>query len=172
MSARRFLIGLSLGIAALAASLAAQHAQTPAQAQPPAAPATPAPVPSAQAPAPPGNYIYAPEGRRDPFVSLINRGTEGRSGGRAVVPLGEGLAALTTDELVVRGIVQSRGAWSAMVAGAAGKVFTARPGDKLADGTIRSITAQYVVIQQQVNDPLSIEKQREVRKPLRGGENK
>jgi len=46
------------------------------------------------------------------------------------------------------------------------------PGDRLADGTIRGITPQFVLIVQQVNDPLSLEKQREVRKFLRSGDNK
>jgi len=41
---------------------------------------------------------------------------------------------------------------------------------KLADGVIRQITANSVVILQEVNDPLSLEKQREVRKFLRGGD--
>jgi hypothetical protein len=45
-----------------------------------------------------------------------------------------------------------------------------RAGDKLADGVIRTVTATMVVISQEVNDPLSLEKQREVRKFLRGGE--
>jgi hypothetical protein len=40
-------------------------------------------------------------------------------------------------------------------------------GDKLLDGSIRSITADAMVILQQVNDPLTLEKQREVRKLLR-----
>ena len=41
-------------------------------------------------------------------------------------------------------------------------------GDKLLDGTIRAITQQGLVIVQEVNDPLSLVKQREVRKFLRG----
>ena len=72
--------------------------------------------------------------------------------------------------MVVKGILQSRGAWLAMVSGADGKVFTVRAGDKLFDGVIRTITAQAVVILQEVNDPLSLQKQREVRKFLRGGD--
>ncbi len=137
------------------------------------APAAPAPVPApanpaAQAPTPPSNFAYTREGRRDPFVSLINRGTESSG---PVVPV-DGPAGLTTEELVVRGIVENRGAWAAMITGAAGKIFTVRAGDRLADGTVRTITPQYLVIQQNVNDPLSLEKQREVRKYLRGGEKK
>jgi hypothetical protein len=45
-----------------------------------------------------------------------------------------------------------------------------KPGDKLFDGTIRSITATTMVMLQQVNDPLSLEKQREVRKVIRQAE--
>jgi hypothetical protein len=42
-----------------------------------------------------------------------------------------------------------------------------RTGDKLSDGSIRTITADSMVILQQVNDPLSLEKVHEVRKVLR-----
>ncbi len=75
-----------------------------------------------------------------------------------------------TSEITVRGIVQTRGTWVAMVAGIDGKVYSIRAGDKLADGVVREVTAQAVVILQEVNDPLSLAKQREVRKLLRGGE--
>jgi Tfp pilus assembly protein PilP len=73
-------------------------------------------------------------------------------------------------ELTVRGIMQTRGNWVAMVSGPDNKVYTVRAGDKLADGVIRQVTATSVVILQEVNDPLSLEKQREVRKFLRGGD--
>ena len=53
------------------------------------------------------------------------------------------------------------------VQGVDSKNYIVRVGDKLSDGTIRSITADSMVILQQVNDPLSLEKQREVRKLLR-----
>ncbi len=70
----------------------------------------------------------------------------------------------------MRGIVLNRGAWAAIVAGPDGKVYTVRAGDHLLDGTVRNVTAQYVAVLQEVKDPLSVEKQREVRKYLRGGE--
>jgi Tfp pilus assembly protein PilP len=119
-------------------------------------------------PAPPPNYQYDPAGRRDPFLSLFNRGTDAK--GSAPVRRAEGVAGMMTGELVVRGIIQTRGAFVAMVAGPDGKVYSVRAGDRIGDGVIRSITAQAVVILQEVNDPLSLEKQREVRKLLRGGE--
>jgi hypothetical protein len=66
--------------------------------------------------------------------------------------------------------MQTRGTWVAIVAGPDNKVYTVRAGDKLFDGVIREVTATSVVILQEVNDPLSLEKQREVRKFLRGGD--
>ena len=80
------------------------------------------------------------------------------------------MPGLLTNEITVRGIVQTRGAWVAMVAGVDGKVFSVRAGDRIADGVVRTVTGQAVVILQEVNDPLSLDKQREVRKLLRGGE--
>jgi Tfp pilus assembly protein PilP len=124
-------------------------------------------TPKADLPVPPPNFEYAPQGRRDPFVSLVNRGTDTDKGG---APRAEGVPGLMTGEITVRGLVLTRGTWVAMVAGPDGKIFTVRSGDRIADGVVRAVTPQYVVILQEVNDPLSLEKQREVRKFLRGGE--
>jgi Tfp pilus assembly protein PilP len=149
---------------ALAQQPAAKGAQT--------APAATAPAPSkSELPAPPPDFEYAPQGRRDPFISLVARGDDGKSNnGEATKQRAEGVPGMLTGEMTVRGIVMTRGAWVAMVAGADKKVYTVRSGDKLADGVIRQITANSVVILQEVNDPLSLEKQREVRKFLRGGD--
>jgi Tfp pilus assembly protein PilP len=135
-----------------------------------AAPAQP-PVKKIDLPSPPPNFEYSPQGRRDPFLSLVNRGKEtGPANGAATAKRPDGLPGMTTGELTVRGIMQTRGAWVAMVSGPDGKVYTVRSGDKLFDGVIRQVTATSVVILQEVNDPLSLEKQREVRKFLRGGD--
>ena len=147
-----------------------------AQAQPPAKtpagqPQPPAKTPKADLPSPPANYEYEFMGRRDPFLSLVNRGADARStAGNQPVKRAEGVPGLMTSEITVRGIVQTRGEFVAMVAGVDGKVYSVRAGDKLADGVVRQVTAQAVVILQEVSDPLSLEKQREVRKLLRGGE--
>lgn len=152
----------------LLAGLTAETLQAQKQKAPP--PAAPAAPPGPPLPAPPPNFQYTPDGRRDPFVDLVNRGADTVRGNNASAKRPEGVPGLETNALVVRGILQSRGAFLAMVAGPDGKVYTVRAGDKLFDGVIRSITAQVVVILQEVNDPLSLEKQREVRKFLRGGE--
>jgi Tfp pilus assembly protein PilP len=161
-------------VAAIALPLAvrAQAPAYPAQ-QPPAKAPAPAnaSAPRPDLPAPPANFEYASEGRRDPFISLINRGVDAATQpGQQPVKRAEGVPGLLTAEITVRGIVQTRGAFVAMVAGADNKVYTLRAGDRLADGVVRAVTADAVVILQEVNDPLSLEKQREVRKLLRGGE--
>lgn len=168
---RKFRITAIVLLAALALPLAV-GAQAPAQ--PPAKKdqATPPAKakPNPNLPAPPANYEYASEGRRDPFINLVNRGIDtGKQPGQAT-RRAEGVPGLLTAEVTVRGIVQTRGTFVAMVAGADGKVYSIRAGDKLADGVVRMVTADAVVILQEVNDPLSLEKQREVRKLLRGGE--
>lgn len=163
---------MSTIVLALIAALAAPAlVQAQAPAQPPAKqPAPPAKKANPDLPAPPANFEYTVDGRRDPFLSLINRGIDTRGTGTQPVKRAEGVPGLMTGEITVRGIVQTRGEYVAMVAGVDGKVFSIRAGDKLADGVVRQVTAQAVVILQEVNDPLSLEKQREVRKLLRGGE--
>jgi Tfp pilus assembly protein PilP len=170
MNTRVIRIPLVALVAALAVSPVV-GAQAPAAGKPPAPKtAAPPPTPKADLPSPPANYEYAVDGRRDPFTNLLNRGADPRGPGNLPVKRLEGVPGLMTAELTVRGIVQTRGVWVAIVAGIDGKVYSIRAGDKLADGVVREVTAQAVVILQEVNDPLSLAKQREVRKLLRGGE--
>ena len=153
---------MPLVVFALASAMAA--AQPPAAAAQPQAPAASRPAPAPQAPQPPTEtYSYQPEGRRDPFVSLIGAGTESRGTSRR----GEGPAGMTLAEISVRGILQSRGTLVAMIQGPDNKTYIVHQGDKLLDGTIKGVTPQGLIVIQEVNDPLSLVKQREVRKMLR-----
>jgi Tfp pilus assembly protein PilP len=134
----------------------------------PAQPANPPQPPPASAPAPPPPgeaYKYNPDGRRDPFLSLINSGTGDPKAGQA--RRAEGVAGMTVAEISVRGILQSRGALIGIVQGPDNKTYLVHQGDKLADGSVQQVTAEGLVIMQEVNDPLSLVKQRVVRKPLR-----
>jgi hypothetical protein len=70
-------------------------------------------------------------------------------------------------EVTVRGIVKNRTAYMAMLQGPDNKTHIIHTGDKMLDGAVRAITAEAVVFAQDVNDPLSLVKQREVRKTLR-----
>lgn len=135
------------------------------QAQPPTQPLAGQPAQPEQ-PAPPEVYTYNPAGRRDPFVSLLNRGTEIR-------PLSErpaGLSGLSINEVALRGIVRSEGAYIAVLQAPDKTTYVVRAGRRLLDGSVRSISADAVVFLQEVNDPLSLVKEREVRKSLRGPE--
>ena len=167
MRSLQIILGVTMLVFALPAA-----AQTPAKktsATDAAATTTAPPAKKVDLPTPPPNYEYGPQGRRDPFVSLINRGNDGKDTGAATARRADGVPGMLTGELTVHGILQTRGAWVAMVSGPDGKVYTVRAGERLADGVIRSVNATTVVILQAVNDPLSLEKQREVRKFLRGG---
>jgi Tfp pilus assembly protein PilP len=156
-------VALLLGASALASAQGAPAA--PATAPPPAAAQPGAPAPAPAAPAPEA-YTYEPEGRRDPFVSLLARGADQAAPGRKTT----GLSGLATGDVMLRGVLLSRGAFVAMVSGPDGKTYAAHANDRLLDGVIRTVTANGIVIMQEVNDPLSLVKQREVRKGLRTAE--
>ena len=113
----------------------------------------------------PQGFTYNPEGRRDPFVSLLQRGTDSQRAAVAARPAG--LPGLGAGEINLKGLVASRGEFVAIVQGADNKTYIVRRGDKLLDGAVRTITSEAMVIVQQVNDPLSRDRQREVRKTLR-----
>lgn len=146
-------VALAFGTAAMQAPAPAAQPQTPPAATP--APQTPQP--------PPETYVYQSAGRRDPFLSPFGGNNESRPTSRR----GDGPAGMTLAEISVRGILQSRGTLVAMVQGPDNKTYIVHQGDKLLDGTIKSVIAQGLIVIQEVNDPLSLVKQREVRKLLR-----
>ena len=152
--------------AAPPAAKAPASAPTPGNA--PAAPpaAAPAAAPAvAVTPLEPQGYTYDPQGRRDPFVSLLRRGSEVPRIAGSNRP--NGLAGLETSEVTLKGTIATQGTYVGILQGSDSKTYIVRAGDKLLDGTIRVINPESMVIAQQVTDPLSLEKQREVRKLLR-----
>jgi Tfp pilus assembly protein PilP len=165
------------GDAAMAAARAAAGTPAPKPATAPAPAATPGAAPAAapaakpaEGPASPAlqpsGFTYNPEGRRDPFVNLLRRGSgvdlNANSG-----PRPNGLKGLAAGEVTLKGTMASKGAYVAILQGSDSRTYVVRAGEKLYDGQVRSITADSMVILQQVNDPLSKETQREVRKVLR-----
>jgi Tfp pilus assembly protein PilP len=164
--------------AALMAPVASAAQAAPAPASTPAAASAPAPAPAsapapAAAPAPasaatqlePQGYNYDPQGRRDPFVSLLRRGSDVPRASGSNRP--NGLAGLETSEVTLKGTIATQGTYVGILQGSDNKTYIVRAGDRLLDGTIRVINPDSMVIAQQVTDPLSLEKQREVRKVLR-----
>jgi Tfp pilus assembly protein PilP len=145
---------------------AAVLAAKPVSGQAPA-PAKPAVVTAPHVPAlEPQGYDYKPAGRRDPFISLVRRSTEALGTSTSIRP--SGLAGLSTDEVVMRGVMKGRNGYSAIVRGADNRTYTGvKAGDELFDGTVKAVTADAIVILQNVSDPLSLAKKREVKKLLR-----
>lgn len=152
---------LSLSVAGLAT---AQAPKPPAAAAPGAA--KPAGPPAQALPIVDPAYVYEPAGRRDPFVSLLGRGQEARP----TTARPPGLSGLLIGEITVKGVLKDRTGFLAMLQGPDNKTYNVRVGDKLLDGTVKSINQERVIFSQDVSDPLSLVKQREVPKPVRQAE--
>lgn len=116
----------------------------------------------------PTGYTYDASGRRDPFVSVLRRGVTQTTS--AAVNRAAGIAGLPASDVNLRGVMASRGELVGIVQGSDNKTYIVRAGQKLLDGEIRVIEKDAMVIVQQVNDPLAIHKQRELRKALRQDE--
>jgi type IV pilus assembly protein PilP len=113
-------------------------------------------------PSSPDSYHYDPQGRRDPFQSLIGPAPKLKEGQRPA-----GLAGFLIDEIKLQGIVKTREqGLVAMVNGPDNKGYLARVGQKVLDGEIIRMTPGTVVFRQEVNDPTRIERFREVVKDL------
>ncbi len=121
------------------------------------------PPPAVQRAAPQEAYSYRSEGRRDPFLSLVGRGSD--RGPAQKKP--DGVRGLTFDEIALRGILQTAGGAVAIVQAPDTKSYRVRVGDQFYDAVVKAITADSLVVLQEVNDPLSLQKQRERRKTLR-----
>jgi Tfp pilus assembly protein PilP len=149
-------IGSVLAIV-FAAALTARAQQPPAAATPPVEQPAPPPAPA---------FTYDPTGRRDPFVSLVGRGSVADTNG--VRPAG--VPGMLINEVNLKGIMKERSGFVALVQGPDKKTYAIRQGQRLLDGSVKSITQDTVVFSQDVNDPLSLVKQKEVRKTLRSAE--
>jgi Tfp pilus assembly protein PilP len=173
---------IAITLAAFSSASAQQRGQAPPAQPTAAAPqptaAAPQPAPAqlqsgeqpAQTPARPGDpsapFTYNPEGRRDPFVSLIGKGSDPKTLGTRP----PGIPGLLINEVSVKGIVRNSSGYVALIQGADNKTYIVKAGDRLLDGTVKSILQDAVVFSQDVNDPLSLVKQKEIRKPLRSAE--
>jgi hypothetical protein len=156
-------------------------AQQEAPAAPPAAPPAEAATPP-DAARPPldveletGGYAYNAGGRRDPFVSL-QRPVAADRGPKTRKP---GMEGFLIQEIALKGIVRTSGGGTgqaqragfiAMFLGADGKTYFVTTGQRLYDGVITAVDATSVTFRQEVTDPLSPVKTREVRKSLYASE--
>ncbi|MFN2239322.1 MAG: hypothetical protein ABR524_08015 [Thermoanaerobaculia bacterium] len=106
-------------------------------------------------------YRYDPQGRRDPFRSLVGPSRPIERGDRP-----EGVPGFLIDETDIQGVVQTRAGMVAMLKGPDNKGYLVRVGDKLYDGEVIRMDKTAVVFRQEVNDPTRIERFREVVKEL------
>jgi Tfp pilus assembly protein PilP len=106
-------------------------------------------------------YRYDPQGRRDPFRSLIGPAPKLDAGQRP-----PGIAGFLIDEMKLQGIFKTGQGLTAMINGPDNKGHLLHVGDKVLDGEVIRITAASVVFRQEVNDPTRIERYREVVKDL------
>ena len=145
-------------------ALAPAPPQSEQKPPPPGSAATPPPDKTVPPPPQGAGYTYDPAGRRDPFVSLAGRGGDVAPSAGARPP---GVPGLLVAEVTVKGVFQSRGGRIALVQSPDSRTYIIKAGDKVFDGSVRTITQDAVVFSQDVNDPLSLVKQREVRKAIR-----
>jgi type IV pilus assembly protein PilP len=113
-------------------------------------------------PASPESYRYDPQGRRDPFQSLIGPTPKLQDKDRPA-----GVPGFLIDEIKLQGVVRTRAqGLIAMVNGPDNKGYMLKVGDKCLDGEVVRITPSSVVFRQEVNDPTQIARFREVVKEL------
>jgi Tfp pilus assembly protein PilP len=122
-----------------------------------------------------GGYAYNPGGRRDPFVSLqkpvsADRGPKSRK---------PGMEGFLIQEVALKGIVRTAGGGMgvaskpghiAVFLGTDGHSYFVTNGQRLFDGVITAVDATSVTFLQEVTDPLSPVKTREVKKSLNASE--
>ncbi len=166
----RFILSVTVVVAAVATVIA----QTP---RPATTTTTTAPAPATTAttgtsvqqtleeileePAGGETYRYDPQGRRDPFRSLIGKTEKVDSGQRP-----PGVPGMLIDEMKLQGVVRTKQGLVAMISGPDNQGYLVRVGDKAFDGEVIRITPSSVVFRQEVNDPTRIERYREVVKDL------
>jgi Tfp pilus assembly protein PilP len=120
----------------------------------------------------PGGYTYNPQGRRDPFVSLIKPVT-GDAGPKIRKP---GMEGFLIQEVALKGILKTSGGgegvaekpgYIAIFQGPDGnKSYFVNVGQRLFDGQLTAIDSTSVTFHQEVTDPLSPVKTREIRQSL------
>jgi Tfp pilus assembly protein PilP len=141
---------------------------------PTTAPDAPATTPSAgsedegivEMPPQPGGYTYNPMGRRDPFMSLLRPATASNEARTRV----DGLAGTLIAEAALRGIIKNIDGLIAFFQVSDGKSYWARIGQRFYDGEITSIDMGTVTFRQEVTDPLSPVRTKEVKKTLNPSE--
>jgi type IV pilus assembly protein PilP len=113
-------------------------------------------------PSGPESYRYDPQGRRDPFQSLIGPAPKIAPGQRPPGPPG-----FLIDEIKLQGVIRTKQqGLIGMINGPDNRSYLLKIGDRVLDGEVIRITPSSLVFRQEVNDPTRIERFREVVKDL------
>ena len=175
MKATRLALSLGIVVTAIATLLAQAPGGRPGGSKPATAAAPTATAPATgseqgvqqslqeilEEPATGETYRYDPQGRRDPFQSLVGPTPRLQPGARP-----PGTPGFLIDEMKLQGVVKTRQGLVAMVNGPDNKGYLIHVGDKVLDGEVIRITASSVVFRQEINDPTRIERYREVVKDI------
>jgi type IV pilus assembly protein PilP len=116
-------------------------------------------------------YVYLPEGRRDPFQSILRE-----AGSEAVKKMDEAnlppLQRVTVSELSVIGIVWGGFGYMAMVQAPDGRGYAVQRGARIGNnnGIVSAITEKEVIVEERFTDIYGKKQVREYAKPLHAKE--
>jgi type IV pilus assembly protein PilP len=109
----------------------------------------------------PGEFVYNPEGRRDPFWNLL-QGKSVKENREAI----EGIAGLMIDELELEGIVFAQGSFKALLKGPDTRPYVVGIGDKVYDGEVVAMDKNSVSFKKSLTVALAGQKDRVIIKTL------
>jgi Tfp pilus assembly protein PilP len=115
----------------------------------------------------PGDFIYTPMGRRDPFWDLL-QGRNIKDNREAI----EGIPGLMIDELDLGGIIFSEGSYKAMVVGPDNMPYVIKVGDNVYDGEVIKIDNSTVTFKKILTVALGGKKERIIVKRISPEEEK
>jgi Tfp pilus assembly protein PilP len=116
---------------------------------------------NAEIAAQPGEFVYNPEGRRDPFWNLL-QGKSVKENREAI----EGIAGLMIDELELEGIVFAQGRYKALLKGPDTRPYVVGIGDKVYDGEVVAMDKNSVSFKKSLTVALAGQKERVIIKTL------
>jgi Tfp pilus assembly protein PilP len=109
----------------------------------------------------PGEFVYNPEGRRDPFWNLL-QGKSVKENREAI----EGIAGLMIDELELEGIIFSQGSFKALLKGPDTRPYIVTIGSKVYDGEVVAMDKNSVSFKKSLTVALAGQKDRILIKTL------
>ena len=115
----------------------------------------------------PGDFIYNPMGRRDPFWDLL-QGRNIKANREAI----EGIAGLMIDELDLEGIIFSDSTYKALVVGPDNIPYVIKVGDNVYDGEVTKIDNSTVTFRKILTVALGGKKERIITKRISPEEEK